>query len=1611
MRGEANLLPVRLPQEGPYHLLENLGSGSRAKSYLAADRASGRSVVLKVFQGDRTQTYAALQLEYQRASVLLHPYLAEMLDYGVLPSGFFFSTWAHQSGQNLSLLPHALDSEKIAQIGAQIAAALAVIHAAGFVHRDVSPSNILWAPGGAARLIDFDLLVPFETVGGPFAGTPLYAAPEVLRGQVATIKSDLYGLGAVLYFLLVGEGPHNAEGVGDLLRLKEGGLPPWPASIVEGYSRPLLDLVGELLAPSPAARPGNAVDICHRLLAMGTGEPIALGSGNFVPPTCWGEWFESHAQPGVWAWEGETALGRTRCLQEAFRYLRGLGRPVVWVNGARHQEPYGALESLWRWAASRVPRTLETFPRSLARLVASLWPWAFPDVSPLDEPARLARVLPELLRQLLLDVADGQILTVLIDDWDQVDASSREVLQAALQSGWPEFHWLLAVQKPVPFARTLTLDAMKPAQCHTFLNSLTPIPVPEAWVERLCQLAGGRPGWMRQGLLHLLTRSSAEGGVGLPDSLAEIFAGSWSPLGPGARHAMLLLAVCGGQCDWDEWQQMAVLLGADWPLELEKLVSKQLIEPSERGLSFAVGWWLDWIAQQESSARLQRMAADVARILAPAARSTASVHRVACLFAQSDDPRSRLKWASRAVVQAARLSAYETVLEHARDGLDAWEELSQPQSLRSEAQDLWLLQADAWRVLSDLPAASTAYEALLREKLAPDVRGRLLTSLGKCQQMQSEPERAMESLGAAIGLLADTEEHHEHLRALTALGRVKFHTGDRAGSEAVYQEVLRLSRVFRMPAFEADALSFLGTLAVEEPRTKQQGLESLQVALALRETLDDPFGKVDTHMLLGNAFLVLGHLREARHHFESNRALASELGYRSEEGLACLNLALCHAQAGHWSDANEALVLARRLATESRYDFLAAFAAYALSVVASHRADWRLMGEALTVGRALEMKLQSPYVRQFGLVCEAERHLVLGAFEPARRAAVMALDAMKETGGGEWRFKALQCHAEALVLAGDCAEAEEALVPLRELSEGLDTLFSRAALCRLEGLLAVQQQDLSRARLAWEDVRDRAAEGGFDHWHVEAVLALAQLPEMSELLGLDTWQRLQELTGWMGAPLWSLMVGAGAARAHRSLGETLLAERLGRRAQDLLRELTDGLPGAMVRGQFFSHPMRVPWLEALEVAPPDQSLHFSRRLAMLLELSGVLGRSRDPDTVLQLVHAHTLELTRAERCFILLLQVDTTEWRVWPDENQQAYSRSAVNQVLATRKSLCLVDTLEPGNWRPTQSVRDLDLRSVLVVPLASGTTVHGVLYVDSRVALGTFGPDDVSMLEAIASQAAVALETTRLLWALRRQMDQQAAHIRLLAQKDTTISALRDYDRARQVAFEAESHDLRAPLASILVSAQGLLKGLEGPLNPQQVSLLEGLLLNTRLLMTRIDGILDAAVVEAGKLSLRRVRLPFARVVREVLLVLKPIAEAKGLELLWDDHGWDTLPPIWGDARRLNQVVQNLVDNAIKYTPAGLVRVSVSRLQTDVVLTVEDTGPGLPPSRLNAPFARYGPHDPEQHGSGLGLWRVAALVQEHGGVIELQCPPAGGTVVTVRIPPFDETASQVLGE
>ena len=227
---------------------------------------------------------------------------------------------------------------------------------------------------------------------------------------------------------------------------------------------------------------------------------------------------------------------------------------------------------------------------------------------------------------------------------------------------------------------------------------------------------------------------------------------------------------------------------------------------------------------------------------------------------------------------------------------------------------------------------------------------------------------------------------------------------------------------------------------------------------------------------------------------------------------------------------------------------------------------------------------------------------------------------------------------------------------------------------------------------------------------------------------------------------------------------------------------------------------------------------------------------------------------------------------------------------------------------------------------------------------------------------------------------------------------------RAKTAFVSAFSHELRTPLQAITGFTE-LLGSLD--LTPRQrhdaLAHIDGA---TRHILSLVDDVLDLARVEAGAMPIRLDGVDLASVVVDVLDLLQPLADERLVVLT----GRGETPPVRADPRRLQQVLLNLVGNAIRYNMRGgmvLVSWRVAGAAEDppfggVQLTVADTGPGIPPDRLArlfVPFERLGADDGGEPGAGLGMGLARGLVEAMGGTMQVDSEVGAGTTVTLRLP------------
>jgi PAS domain S-box-containing protein len=300
--------------------------------------------------------------------------------------------------------------------------------------------------------------------------------------------------------------------------------------------------------------------------------------------------------------------------------------------------------------------------------------------------------------------------------------------------------------------------------------------------------------------------------------------------------------------------------------------------------------------------------------------------------------------------------------------------------------------------------------------------------------------------------------------------------------------------------------------------------------------------------------------------------------------------------------------------------------------------------------------------------------------------------------------------------------------------------------------------------------------------------------------------------------------------------------------------------------------------------------------------------------------------------------------------------------------------------------------RRKLLTPLISTGQVLGTLTI-GRAGGPPYTTADGQFAEAIAARAALAFENARLVELARRDAD-EAREARAQAEAA---------GRAKDEFLATLSHELRTPLNAILGWAH-MLRDPQLPPERRQ-SAVDTILRNAQSQEQLISDILDVQRIMAGKIRLNMRSVDLGNVVRAAAETVQPSADAKQvrLQLLLDLD----VPPIAGDPDRLQQVVWNLLTNAIKFAPAGgHVHVRLLKSGDHCELIVEDNGPGINPDFIPHMFERFRQADSSttraHKGLGLGLAIVRSLVEMHGGTItasNVSAPGATGAVFAICLP------------
>ncbi len=252
----------------------------------------------------------------------------------------------------------------------------------------------------------------------------------------------------------------------------------------------------------------------------------------------------------------------------------------------------------------------------------------------------------------------------------------------------------------------------------------------------------------------------------------------------------------------------------------------------------------------------------------------------------------------------------------------------------------------------------------------------------------------------------------------------------------------------------------------------------------------------------------------------------------------------------------------------------------------------------------------------------------------------------------------------------------------------------------------------------------------------------------------------------------------------------------------------------------------------------------------------------------------------------------------------------------------------------------------------------------------------------------------------------------------EQTLARLKELDRLKSNFLATVSHELRTPLTSIIGYSEMLAEGIAGPLTEEQSDFVRTIHGKGEQLLGLIMGLLDMSKLESGTMGLRQSTTQIDPILDEVVSTLTPVARKKGVDLVLDADR--VACDLTADPERLRQVFVNLVDNAVKFTPAGgrvSIRARVVEAAPDgedgaallapvrkaVEVSVADTGIGIPAAeraRVFDPFYQVDSSSTRQFGgTGLGLSIVKRIVEAHGGEVRIEGNDPAGSVFVVTLP------------
>lgn len=406
---------------------------------------------------------------------------------------------------------------------------------------------------------------------------------------------------------------------------------------------------------------------------------------------------------------------------------------------------------------------------------------------------------------------------------------------------------------------------------------------------------------------------------------------------------------------------------------------------------------------------------------------------------------------------------------------------------------------------------------------------------------------------------------------------------------------------------------------------------------------------------------------------------------------------------------------------------------------------------------------------------------------------------------------------------------------------------------------------------------------------------------------------------------------------------------------------------------------------------------------VLYEVARAVGSSLEVSEVLQAIVKSVTKAFEVKGCSLMLLSENRDQLVRIADYglSEEFIKKGPVGtswllQEVLEGKNVLITDvTADPRVKYKKEAIKE-GVISMLSVPMILDKSPLGVLRIytsEPRI----YSDEETDVLRAIAHLGALALDRARahesILESCELQIREKVKELGqcefLVDEKATELGRLEEGRKRLVRLLYVAGHDLKAPLAAVQSYMAVLLEGYAGELPPESRKIVERSSVRALEMIELISDIMDVSRLEAGQLIREMKETPLEPVIKSSLEVVASQAAQKGIDI--KQEFTQPLPSVRGDELRLLQMLNNLLVNAVKYTPSGgSVTLRVRGMPQEVLIEVIDTGIGIPPQDLSRLFEEFfRASNAEGPGTGLGLSIVKRIVEAHGGRVWLESPCA----------------------